>query len=301
LTQPVVAQWGTHQTRCGVTMGLFGKSKEEKLIEAAQKGDVASARAALDGGANVNCKDKAVRITVVSAPPRRFPFAAQLKGRTQRGAVRPACMCGCCRGPRSSVPSRRLATQNRRPSFRGCAALIHSAICRTRNGAQSFAVGVTPLHWAAIYGKLECALLLLERGADKDAKDRVRVPAAAHRAMTSRSACHGRGPPRCTRATLLRAAILRRCVVCPLRSSSLSRAETLRCTACDGTQHGYTPLHHAAMSGQLECTRLLIERGAAMEAKSNVRAPGRQRSAAVASTKHCRRRSSLHFPSEAQR
>ena len=42
-------------------MGFFGKSKEEKLIEAAAKGDVAAARKALDGGANRDCKDKEVR------------------------------------------------------------------------------------------------------------------------------------------------------------------------------------------------------------------------------------------------
>ena len=49
-------------------MGLFGKSKAEKelensqkLLDAAKHGDVAAARAALDGGANRECKDNTVR------------------------------------------------------------------------------------------------------------------------------------------------------------------------------------------------------------------------------------------------
>ena len=35
--------------------------------------------------------------------------------------------------------------------------------------------GPTPLHFAALNGRLECARLLLERGADKEAKDWVRA------------------------------------------------------------------------------------------------------------------------------
>jgi hypothetical protein len=42
-------------------MGFFGKSKEEKLLDAVRSGDVVKARAALDGGANRNCKDEMVR------------------------------------------------------------------------------------------------------------------------------------------------------------------------------------------------------------------------------------------------
>jgi ankyrin repeat protein len=34
----------------------------------------------------------------------------------------------------------------------------------------------TPLHWASYNGHLECVRLLLERGADKEARDRVRAP-----------------------------------------------------------------------------------------------------------------------------
>jgi hypothetical protein len=35
--------------------------RDEDLIEAAKKGDVAAARAALDGGANRDCKDEVRR------------------------------------------------------------------------------------------------------------------------------------------------------------------------------------------------------------------------------------------------
>ena len=40
--------------------------------------------------------------------------------------------------------------------------------------------GNTPLHWAAHRGRLDCTQLLLERGADKDAKCSVRAPHAHH-------------------------------------------------------------------------------------------------------------------------
>ena len=36
------------------------------------------------------------------------------------------------------------------------------------------------------------------------------------------------------------------------------------------TQYGYTPLHVASSVGQLDCVRLLLDRGAAIEAKDNV-------------------------------
>ena len=37
-------------------------------------------------------------------------------------------------------------------------------------------IGFTPLHEAALNGKPECVRLLVERGADKEAKDDVRAP-----------------------------------------------------------------------------------------------------------------------------
>jgi hypothetical protein len=51
-------------------MGLFGKSKEQKLRDAAKSGDVAAVRAALDSGADVNDKEW------VRAPRRRARSAA---------------------------------------------------------------------------------------------------------------------------------------------------------------------------------------------------------------------------------
>jgi hypothetical protein len=52
-------------------MGFFGKSKDEKLRDAARSGDAAAARAALDAGADINCingvRVAAARVCVV--PP----------------------------------------------------------------------------------------------------------------------------------------------------------------------------------------------------------------------------------------
>ena len=47
--------------------------------------------------------------------------------------------------------------------------------------------GDTPLHTAAFSGHLECVRLLLERGADKDAKTKVR----AHTRTTAAARCVG--------------------------------------------------------------------------------------------------------------
>ena len=38
----------------------------------------------------------------------------------------------------------------------------------------------------------------------------------------------------------------------------------------DCLQDGYTPLHRAAINGHAEVAKLLLERGAALEAKDNV-------------------------------
>jgi ankyrin repeat protein len=41
---------------------------------------------------------------------------------------------------------------------------------------------------------------------------------------------------------------------------------------CGRAQGGKTPLHHAAIHGHMEVVRLLLERGANLEAKGDVRA-----------------------------
>ena len=85
------------------------------------------------------------------------------------------------------------------------------AVCRR---AQS---GWTPLHFAARGGKLECARLLLERGANKEAKTVVRAPMRATAAA------------RCVRAwrvgVSLVAAFVRR------RAAAASAARAGRCRA----------------------------------------------------------------------
>ncbi len=48
---------------------------------------------------------------------------------------------------------------------------------------------------------------------------------------------------------------------------------TLSFAVCGRAQYGYTPLHCAASNGQLECARLLLERGVDKNVKVDVRAP----------------------------
>jgi hypothetical protein len=53
--------------------------------------------------------------------------------------------------------------------------------------------GLTPLRWAALYGHLEVVRLLLDRGADKDAKENVR-PTRLGRGALRRSAARAASP-----------------------------------------------------------------------------------------------------------
>jgi len=116
--------------------------------------------------------------------------------------------------------------------------------------------GWTALHRAAEYGKLWCSRLLLEKGADANAKNAVRA-CVAH----------------------AWAAALRR----PLRRAVRVQA-------------GATPLHTAAEWNQLELVTLLLENGASKEATNNVRpnaaaAPVRAADAAPPFRRMAKRRS----------
>jgi ankyrin repeat protein len=46
----------------------------------------------------------------------------------------------------------------------------------------------------------------------------------------------------------------------------------LQCALCGRAQEGWTPLHRAVEYNQLECARMLLDRGADANAKNNVRA-----------------------------
>ena len=96
---------------------------------------------------------------------------------------------------------------------------------------------MTPLFNAMVNGHSECAKLLLDRGADKDAKTQARgfaLPSTKH----------------------ARALLIPLCLGPPL---------------CCAFQNGITPLLNAIFNGRLECVRLLLDRGADKEAAGQVR------------------------------
>lgn len=74
-------------------MGLFWKSKNEKLLEAARKGDVAGVRAALADGADLECRDSSVRgnpslsLRAVGARPSEPRALHCLRRAAQRAAL----------------------------------------------------------------------------------------------------------------------------------------------------------------------------------------------------------------------
>jgi hypothetical protein len=164
--------------------------------------------------------------------------------------------------------------------------------------------GQTPLSWAAEKSHA-VVRLLLERGAVVDAKDKVRSPVVP-RSVGGCAAKHSGNAPfvasvsaarrRSTRAlafggrcTLCTSGAYRRarrglrhlrnevCAAAPpdCLARAVSPPQPALADAADyiGAQYGYTPLHYAASNGQLECARLLLERGADKEAKEDVRAP----------------------------
>jgi hypothetical protein len=116
---------------------------------------------------------------------------------------------------------------------------------QTHSRARASQYGQTALSWAANNGHVAVVQLLLERRADVHAKS-TRVRPAVR---------------------LPRSAAL-------LLTSSLRRA----------TQGGNTPLHLAAHRGHAECARLLINSGADLNAKNDVRSRCLARSCVTAVT-----------------
>ncbi len=117
------------------------------------------------------------------------------------------------------------------PAARAALTGAAAAAARRQNG--------TPLHWAVQSGHLECARLLLQAGACREAAITVR----------------------CTRLHTRR-----RC--CP---------DTRRCAGAP--QDGETPLHFAAHKGRPDIVLLLIEHGASTDATTNVRDAAARRNA----------------------
>jgi hypothetical protein len=130
------------------------------LHDAAISGDAAALRRLLDAGGDVNARDS---------------VRQQREGR--------AC----------SLNSEQRSDGSRRRSE--CSYFSHT---RARSARSQY--GRTPLHCAAAYGKLEVATLLLERGADKEAKDNVRPPRCRARRRSAALAlrAHRMSRRRCT-------------------------------------------------------------------------------------------------------
>lgn len=140
--------------------------------------------------------------------------------------------------------------------------------------------GNTPLHSAADRGQLEIAQLLLEHGANLGAKDEVCWPVTALWVLGPQPPSPPRpGPqppspspsgPQPPSPSLSLPALAR-----ALRSLELLALmlACLCCVAVTRAQGDLTPLHHSALFGNLEFARLLLERGADVDAKSEVSWP----------------------------
>jgi ankyrin repeat protein len=74
------------------------------------------------------------------------------------------------------------------------AASLSAAALRRCGCAQN---GMTPLHWAAFKGKVACVALLVERGANKDAKNDVRCAAPSPAAAAVRCTGTAASAQRC--------------------------------------------------------------------------------------------------------
>lgn len=106
----------------------------------------------------------------------------------------------------------------------------------------------TPLHWAAYGDRIASAKLLIQHGADVNAKDRTGLTPLHRAVMSSEGTCLTPGG-RCRVAELL-------------------IAEDARIDAED--ENGLTPLHCAAQRGSIAAAQLLLDNGADLNAATNV-------------------------------
>jgi hypothetical protein len=171
---------------------------DEDLFEAARTGDLAAARAALDGGGIACCyhfdkvRQRVRRSAHDAAPsalcPRRCVLCrvgARYGGSPHRrcccaaAASRLGCvlaalrlLCACGRAQYGRMPSHWAAEKGHLEVVR--LLLDRGAQCESSDTCEY----KTPLHWAAEEGHLEVVQLLLERGADKETTSKVRAPRA---------------------------------------------------------------------------------------------------------------------------
>lgn len=266
------------------------RALESALVDAADMGNVAAARAALDGGAEPDCRG--------NASPRDRPLHyAAARGRLacvqlllDRGAavdglndddVTPliravsndhvACARlllsrGAAVDPADALGWRPLHHAAASGSLACLRLLLDERSGAVNTLTNVDAGGDTPLHLAVAYGFVDCAQLLLDHGALVDVlrSDDNRTP------LTSASS----GSTPCLQLLLARGAVADSEAndgITPLHLvAEEGHHENMRLLLHHGASinfvcnHGLTALHYAVINGNCECTQVLLDGGAAV-------------------------------------
>lgn len=254
---------------------------DEELLRAAGQADMAAVRAALDAGANAQCKAFVRRgghaapyrsVPRADAPPRDRPARRRRCTRRQRRA--PWRFAGSCL---TGVPTSTRA--------RMCVTLPAPALRRSDQRTQAES---TPLFNALSTGKAECAKMLLDRGADIKARTIVRAPQPCDAGQLSAPLAAAR--PTQGNETVLHVAIdsvpclkmlldhgskdLETCDGVRARPAPHARASrwrlalsarwscVRRADSAPRCQDGFTVFLHAAAQDKMEVVVFLLSRGA---------------------------------------